>query len=58
MERRRGCTGVKGDGMEPRLEVNGSFCPVRRSKVAKRSRSVEWARRSIGVEGDGVAPIR
>ena len=49
---------MKGDGMEPRLEVNGYFWRVHRSKVAKRSRSVEWARRSIGVEGDGVAPIR
>ena len=44
--------------MEPRLEVNGFFCRVRMSKVAKQSRSVEWARRSIGVEGDGLAPIR
>ena len=49
---------MKGDGMEPRLEVNGSFCRVRRSKVAKQSRNVEWAWRSIGVEGDGMAPIR
>ena len=44
--------------MEPRLEVNGFFWRVRRSKVAKRSRGVEWARRSIGAEGGGVAPIR
>ena len=39
--------------MEPRLEVNGFFCHVRRSKVAKRSRHVEWEWRSIGVESDG-----
>ena len=58
MEQQRGYTGVKGDGMEPCLEVNGYFWRVHRSKVAKRSRSVEWAQRSIGVEGDGVAPIR
>ena len=44
--------------MEPRLKVNRFFCRVHRSKVAKRSRSVEWALCSIGVEGDGVAPIR
>ena len=49
---------MKGDGMEPRLEVNGFFCRVRVSKVAKPSRSVERARRSIRVEGDGVEPIR
>ena len=43
--------------MGPRLEVDGFFCRVRRSEVAKR-RSVVWARGSIGVKGDGVAPIR
>ena len=42
--------------MEPCLEVNRFFWRVRRSKVAKRSRSMEWARRSIGAEGDGVKP--
>ena len=44
--------------MEPRLEVDGFFCRVRRSEVAKRRRSVVWARGSIGVKDDGVAPIR
>ena len=34
------------------------FCRVRRSEVAKRSRSVEWAQHSIGVKSDGVVPIR
>ena len=44
--------------MEPRLEVDGFFCRVGRSKVAKRRRSKVWARGSIGVKGDGVAPMR
>ena len=34
MERGRRYTGVKGDGMAPRLEVNGFFGRVRRSEAA------------------------
>ena len=50
--------GVKGDGIEPYLEVDIFFCRGCRSEVAKRSKSVEWARRNIGVKGDEVVPIR
>ena len=53
MARLHGSEGRR-DGTPP--QSGRVFCRVRRSEVAKRSRSVEWARRSIGVKGDGWRP--
>ena len=53
MARLHGSEGRR-DGTPP--QSGRVFCRVRRSEVAKRSMRVEWARRSIGVKGDGWRP--